>query len=284
MVREFKLVNDKKQEFSLMDIHKFALLTNPSGLGVNFNIDYEKIGNTFVSTSKKIAQNSINAIINFINYDNYKKFIDYIMSSEKLRLVYKVPYEKGAEEFFRDIEIELIGKSEMALNGVISEQITIRTLSLWYKENQTTFFVKVGENDFVWDFKWNPKFVDFESHSFAYMNDGHVDASVKLILNSEAVNPILQVATKDEILQSIKFNTSISNEEQFIYCSKENEFTIEKIDADGNVENLFNLNVIDFENDNVLKIPRNEEVFLKLKSDIDIKRAELIVYTYYLAV
>lgn len=34
MVREFKLINEKGQEFSLMDIRKHCLLTDPSRTGL----------------------------------------------------------------------------------------------------------------------------------------------------------------------------------------------------------------------------------------------------------
>ena len=34
MVREFKLINEKGQEFSLMDIYNYCLLTDPSRSGL----------------------------------------------------------------------------------------------------------------------------------------------------------------------------------------------------------------------------------------------------------
>lgn len=54
MVREFKLINEKGQEYSLMDIRNYCLLTEPSGLGYSYNREYEQLGNTFVETFRKI--------------------------------------------------------------------------------------------------------------------------------------------------------------------------------------------------------------------------------------
>ena len=34
MVREFKLINEKGQEYSLMDIENYCLLTEPSRIGI----------------------------------------------------------------------------------------------------------------------------------------------------------------------------------------------------------------------------------------------------------
>ena len=48
MVREFKLINEKGQEFSLMDIYNHTLLTEPSGLGYTYITEYQQLGDTFI--------------------------------------------------------------------------------------------------------------------------------------------------------------------------------------------------------------------------------------------
>ena len=60
-VREFKLVNGKGQEYSLMDIKNYALLTKPTGLGMEYKKEYAQIGNTFIETFSKIVQKKIQA-------------------------------------------------------------------------------------------------------------------------------------------------------------------------------------------------------------------------------
>lgn len=58
MVREFKLLNENGQSFSLMDIHNAVLLTDPSGLGYAYETEYEKVGNSFITNIRGIAQRS----------------------------------------------------------------------------------------------------------------------------------------------------------------------------------------------------------------------------------
>lgn len=58
MVREFKLLNENGQSFSLMDIHNAVLLTEPSGLGYAYETEYEKVGNSFIANIRGIAQRS----------------------------------------------------------------------------------------------------------------------------------------------------------------------------------------------------------------------------------
>ena len=70
MVREFKLINEKGQEFSLMDIYNYTLLTDPSGLGYTYITEYQQLGDTFISNLRNIQQGQINGTLNFINYEN----------------------------------------------------------------------------------------------------------------------------------------------------------------------------------------------------------------------
>lgn len=284
MVRGFRLVNEKGQEFSLMDIKNFALLTDPNGLGINYESEFERVGNTFVESVRTLQQGQISATLNFINYDNYKKFIDYMVRSSSLKLAYKVPYDSGDMEYFRDISITNIDKSEKGLNGIISENITIDCLSLWYKENQTSYFIRITNQSIIWDFKWDSMFVSYSNNTVEYVNDGHVPASLQVVFNGVVGNPQIKLLVENEVYQTIKFNTLIEEGESLFYSSRDNEFEISKIKENGSKENLFNLDVIDFENDNLLKIPINKSTKIEVSADTDITSAQISVFTYYLAV
>ena len=72
MVREFNLINELGQTYSLMDIENYALLTSPMGLGYSYETEYEQLGNTFVTSLRKLVQGNITGILNFLKYDNYK--------------------------------------------------------------------------------------------------------------------------------------------------------------------------------------------------------------------
>lgn len=66
-----------------------------------------------------------------------------------------------------------------------------------------------------------------------------------------------------------------------MYCSKDNDFYIQKQKANGIKESLFNLDVIDFSSNNVLKIPKNKSCEIRITADDDITNAVIVVYTYY---
>ena len=87
-VRQFSLINEKGQEFSLMDIQKYCFLSSPTGLGIEFNSSYEQVGNSFVESIRKVKQGKIPGTLYFAGYDKYLDFSNFAFNSEKLRFKY----------------------------------------------------------------------------------------------------------------------------------------------------------------------------------------------------
>ena len=285
MVREFKLINEKGQTFSLMDIYNYCLLTEPSGLGYSYSTEYEQLGNIFVEVLRKMEQGHIEGIANFINYDNYTSFVDFIEGSETLRFSYKIPYiKKGVKEYFKDINIQLLSKTQKETNGIISETVSFDCLSLWYEENTMIYSTEAQENEIRWDFEWDSKFFDYNTRSLQYINKGHVEAPIILEMNGYLENPKIELYVEGDLYQTVTFNTVIQEYEKLLYDTRENHFFIGKQNTDGTTSDLFNLDVIDFANDNVLRIPKNRSCEIKLIANNDIRGAQITILPQYKAV
>lgn len=112
MVREFYIENQLGQRFSMMNIEEGCFFSSPNGLGYGYDIQYSQIGDNFIQNIRRITQGQINGESIFKNYDNYKKFIDFVESANFLKLVYKVPFQNGFTEYFKDIDISTIEKGE----------------------------------------------------------------------------------------------------------------------------------------------------------------------------
>lgn len=285
MVRGFRLINEKGQEYSLMDIRNYCLLTEPSGLGVSYNAEYEKLGYSFIRKFKSIEQGKIPAIINCLYYDNYRKFIDFIEDAESIKLAYKVPYKTGEKEYLRDIEINHIPKSEIQTNGVISESIEIDCLSLWYEEKTMHYnIISSQENVIRWDFRWDSRFSEYDAGNLSLINEGHIPAPVTIELAGRVVNPKIELWVDGEQYQEVTLNTTIEEFEKLLYGTKENDFYILKENTDGTRESLLSLDVIDFANDNVIRIPKKRSCELRISSDNGISNVKVTVFVYYTAV
>lgn len=284
MVREFKLVNEKGQEYSLMNINDYCLLTEPNGLGYSYSTEYEQLGNTFITNLRKVEQGQINGTVNFLKYDNYKNFIDFIESAEKLKFSYKIPFEQGVKEYFKDIEIQSLSKSEIQTNGLISESIVFDCLSLWYEENIVIYTIQPETGEIRWDFRWDSRFIDYDTRSLSYINKGHVEAPVLIEMCGHLVNPKIELYIEGELYQTVSFNTEIAEFEKLLYCTKENEFYMKKQNTDGTIEDLYDLDIISFENDNVIRLPLNKSCEIKLTADNEVLNAQVTILAYYKAV
>ena len=282
-VREFKLINEKGKQYSLMDINNYCLLTDPKGLGIEFVSNYESLGKSFIESANKIFQGKITGIANFRYYDNYKELISFVAYSQELKFVYKVPYKKGVKTYYRDVKFKSISKSELDRDGILKETITFDLLSLWYEENQTTYVMEVEEDSLIWDFEWDSVFIEFNNRSIDFINSGHIEASIDLTINGEIENPKVELYVDKIKVQEVAVQTRIEDGEKFHYSSREGKFEIAKI-TDSEIVNLYDLDNINFANDNVIRIPINKSCSIKIEADTDIESAILKIYTYYYAV
>lgn len=284
MVRGFRLLNEKGQSYSLMDIQNNCLLTEPNGLGYSYSTEYEQLGNIFVENLRKFEQGQITGIVNFLKYDNFKELVDFIERAENLKLAYKIPFKNGEREYLKDINIQSLTKTQIQTNGVMSETITFDCLSLWYEENTIIYDMQQQEDAIIWDFAWDSKFTSYDTRSLEYINRGHVEAPVLITLQGPIINPEIQLYVEGELYQEVPLSVEIGEYEKLLYGTKENDFYINKQKTDGTLESLFNLDVINFENDNVVRLPKNKSCELRLKAENEILNAQVTILAYYKAV
>lgn len=285
MVREFKLINEKGQEFSLMDIYNHCLLTDPAGLGYTYTTEYQQLGETFVNNLRKIQQGQISGTLNFMNYDNYTSFVNFVEGSESLRFGYKIPYsDSSTREYFKDIAIQSLEKTQLQPNGILSEPAVFDCLSLWYEENTIIYTIEPQTNEIRWDFEWDSRFTDYDTRTLQYINQGHVEAPIYVEIDGQVINPKIELYVEGELYQTVSINADIAQYEKLLYDSRENQFFIGKQNTDGTKTTLFGLDYIDFENDNVIRLPKNRSCEIRLTADNEVLNAKLTIYPRYKAV
>lgn len=284
MVREFKLVNEKGQEYSLMDIYNHCLLTDPTGLGYSYSTEYEQLGNTFITNLRKLEQGHISGTANFLSYDNYLDLINFIEFSEKLKFAYKVPYKSGIREYFKDVQVQNITKTQKLTNGILSETIDFDCLSLWYEEKTFVHDMKKKEGVISWDFKWDSRFADFSTRSLKYINNGHVEAPILIEIDGPVLNPKIQLFVEGELYQELPFSVEIEQYERLLYSSQEGKFYLNRQKTDGTLEDLFDLDVLDPKNNEIVRMPKNKSCELKLIADDDILNAKVTIFAYFKAI
>lgn len=285
MVREFNLINEKGQTFSLMDIYNAFLLTEPQGLGYGYNAEYQQLGNTFIENLRTIQQGQITGTANFLEYDNYKTFVDFVENAESLRFGYKIPYRDGStKEYFKDVSFQNITKTQKQVNGIFSETVTFDCLSLWYEENTVIYTITPQTNEIRWDFLWDSRFTDYDTRNLQYINQGHTEAPILVQMDGHLVNPKIELYVDGELYQSVEINVEIQEYEKLLYGTRENDFYVMKQNTDGTTTDLFDLDHIEFENDNVIRIPVNRSCELRLTAQNEVLNAQVTILPQYKSV
>lgn len=282
-VRKFLLENEKGQQIDMNNFKGNCLLTSPAGLGYSYESVFEQIGNTFIENNRKIEKKDIAGIIHFKNYDKCKEFIDFIEKSEKLRWIYIIPFENEERTYYRDVSIKEFEKTEKKI-GMLNCPIIFNSLSLWYEENIIIYTIEPQTNEIRWDFEWDSKFTDYDTRSLQYINEGHIEAPVLIEISGYIVNPRIELYIEGQLYQTVTFTTEIAEYEKLLYGTKENDFYIKRQKTDGTTESLFSLDVINFENDNVIRLPKNKSCEIRITADNEVLNAQVTILSYYKAV
>lgn len=284
-IRNFYFENEKGQRIDCQKVNGSLFLYNVNGLGFEKEVEYVRVGNTYVKNEEYIKQNIINGELEFydMTYDEYKTFVDFILRAEDLKIIY-VPKFTNRAEYYRDIDFVKIDKLEEDDFNILTSSIQLNCKSLWYKQNVVSYTIEPLSDEIRWDFRWDSSFTDYSSRSLQYINDGHVEAPIEVEVSGHVVNPRLELYIEGQLYQTVTFNVEINAYEKLLYGTKENEFYILKQHTDGTTESLFNLDVINFENDNVIRIPTNKSCELKIEADNEVLNAQITIYPQYIAV
>ena len=105
--------------------------------------------------------------------------------------------------------------------------------------------------------------------------------AIQVIINGNVANPKIQLYIEGELYQEVPLTITINQYEKILYSTKENDFYLLKQNADGTKTNIFNLDVVSFNNDNVIRLPKDKSIELRLVADNDISSAEITIFTYY---
>lgn len=283
MVRQFKLINEKGQEYSLMDLEKYCLLTDPTGLGYSYETEYMQVGSNFIENLRSIQQGNISGNIVCKNYDNLTQFINFVEQAEKLKLSYTVPYQnKTPITYYKDIMLSSLEKTEIDReNNVIIAPVTFDCISLWYEQNETVYDMTKSTREMRWDFRWDSKFKSYNRRSIVFENKGHVEAPIKVELIGYLINPVIAVYVDNKEYASLSFNMTLEEYEKILYCTKDSDIYLYKENQDGSRVNL--IEELDLNNNNFFKLPKGVSE-IRISGDSEVMRAKLTVFVEYKAV
>lgn len=254
-IRNFYFENEKGEKIDCQKVDGGLFLYNVTGLGYEEDIEYETVGNNFIENKRTIVQNVINGDLEFyeMSYDEYETFMNFILTAEKLKIIY-IPKKTIRKEYYRDVDLAKIEKSEEDDFNVLTCPITLNCKSLWYEQKETVIDMSKQNREIRWDFRWDSKFTDYNNRTVLFENKGHTEAPFLLEIEGYVFNPCITIYVNGEEENSLKLDITLERYEKILYCTKDNDLYIMKQNADGTKENLFN--DLDINNNNFFKIPK----------------------------
>ena len=280
MIRKFYLENEYGQRWDLNN-PTTGLLVNPSGLGYEMEYSYSRIGHSFVQNYLKDKLQKMTGTLVFsgeLAYKNYAACTQFVNSAKVIKLVYMT----DAGEYYRNVDVVKIGKSELTENRTLEPDITFVCKGLFYSNQTDRFIVSRTEGEMRWDFTWPVRFKDYDSRSMFISNNGHVPAAIQIEICGYCENPSVVVKQGDEEVYRLYLPITLQVGEVIYYSSLDGELYCYKIDADGNETNL--ADILDINNANFFKLPIGESR-LEISSDTGaLNQIVLAIYRFYRAV
>ncbi len=129
-MRKFYLQKDTGERIGLNN-ETGIFLSDPEGLGLEFDDNYADIGEGFFRMiSKRHSQKTISCKLNFVKdpYKTYNDFITWCMKAEKLYLI----YQPLTEAYYIRTEIAHLDKTEINKYGYLETDAEFLYLSPWY--------------------------------------------------------------------------------------------------------------------------------------------------------
>lgn len=275
-VRRFLLENEKGQKFRMDSLEEGCFLTSPNNLGYSYNIDFIQIENHFIENNRKIQQKNPSGVLYFKSYDKVKEFTDFVEGSEKLKWLYIIPFENEEKEYYRDVTILKLDKTEKQ-GKWLACPVEFASTSLWYEAKEVVYTIDSITNEIRWDFKWDSAFASYDNRNIIFENKGHTEAPFKLELHGEIINPVIKILEDEKDVKVLDLTgLTISNGETFIYNTKDTELEISK-----NGTNLFeflNPNFVNF-----YKLRKGASK-IRLSAQNEITSGSLTIYVQYKAV
>ena len=281
-IRNFYFENELGERIDCQKIDGNLFFYNVAGLGYEEEIEYVQIGNNFIPNKKRIKQNQISGDLEFYNmtYDEYCKFVDFILRATSLKLIY-VPKKTIRTEYYRDIDLFKIDKSEEDEYNVLPCPIMMNCKSLWYEAKEIVYTIDPISNELRWDFKWDAVFASYDNRNIIFDNKGHTEAPFKLELNGEVVDPIISILEDEVIVKQLDLTgLTITEGEAFTYNTKDTEQAIykQKDRVETNLFDFLNPNFINF-----YKLRKGVST-IRLEADGEITSGKLTIYVQYKAV
>ncbi len=289
-MRKFYLTNQAGDQWPLNGERK-VWLSDPTGLGMNFDTEYANFEEGFFSlTKKKENQAQVIADLVFVKtvYETYRELVDWIMKAEKLYLIYQ---PVGNSQYWREVEMDYLTKTEISDGKWLKAPISISGKTPWYLPTSLKISMERQLSTAMrYPFTYNEDLRYGISHVGDYAADilpnGHVPAGLRMKYTGAIVEPIISlIGLSGKIYGSIDIDETFTSADMLEISTVPNNSFIKKIAQNGVETDLVLSGAVDLTNDPYPRAPIQEQSTLRITSEQSFNgRAELEVMYYFRSV
>lgn len=277
-MRKFYIEANNGLRYNLQNEKCF--LNSPTGLGFSKNTTYATVGNYFIIDNIQNAQKNITGQLVFMGdyYTNFKEFVDFSKAYKE----YKLVYDANGTEYYIDIDIVSLSKSDSQRKGCLICDLSFLSKSLFYKKTENKYHLTPSNIGSRWDVDFNFMFTDEIPGQVLVDNSGHVPSSFEFEILGPVENPSLEVYEEGILVNDILFTVTIENGESLIFGNKDNNLYVYiKNLSTGDLTNAFE--TLDINNENFFKL-RVGSSLLSFSGESPIPELSLTTYEEYEAV
>ena len=208
----------------------------------------------------------------------HEAFVDWLNKGSQLTFVY-CPY--GTEEFYCDIHVESLGKTEIEQGTKLTSTIVAVGQTPWYKPiakivNITPDAVESSTWDLEWDVVWANNNTAGETSVSA---GGHLPSAIKAVISGPLYNPeILLLKDGNTVAKMALDDTTVLAGSVLAYSSL---YTGAGVWIDG----VSQIPALDLANQNFFRVPLGGEYTLRITSEQSVSITGTVsIYDYYRSV
>lgn len=206
-MREFYLINAKGNRISLNNEN--MLLTEPAGLGFDYDAEYKIINSTFVKNARSINQKEISGIMSFEEYTDYNTFVNFIQA-QPLTLEYKT----DAGTYYIDGYIDKLSKGEFDV--YLECQMTFKNITNFYKMQTYELSQEVAGDGKVYNYTYPFGYNDTSGGAMQYVNNTSLYHPVRIIIEGYTKNPHWQLMQNKEVLLDGRINITVEEDHKLV--------------------------------------------------------------------
>lgn len=208
-MRQFYLINADGQKYNLINDMTRAFLWQPSGLGFQYDKEYMESDGFFFEMNSAVSQTAKTGVLVFFKdpYTQYKAFMDYISSSEGLRLAYS---PKGSTWYYVDIDIEYVEKSEIEENGTLQCSISMLPKTPMYLPYELNIDLSgdlgtsIKQYDYKYDYTYSNTAVAGEVE---FEIPAQMPSGLEITINGAISSPVMEFYANGEQIGEIDLSS-----------------------------------------------------------------------------